>query len=241
MQKIKLFCIPYAGGSAVIYSNWKSSLAPWIELRPVELAGRGRRIHDPLYNSIEEAAQDVFKSIESEAGNCPYVLFGHSMGCMIAYELARKIRAERFPPPLHLFFSGRRAPHVTAGKEKKLHLLNDQEFKEEILQLGGTPPEFFEHRELQELFLPLLRQDFKLTETHIFDGKLPPLDTDITVLAGKEDDLTPEECDGWKHHTSKICTIHYFNGGHFFFQKEVARITKIIGNTIQNLEIPIAV
>lgn len=75
MQKIKLFCIPYAGGSAVIYNNWRSYLAPIIELRPIELAERGRRIHDSLYKSIEEAIQDVFKSIESEAVKSPYVLF----------------------------------------------------------------------------------------------------------------------------------------------------------------------
>ena len=90
-------------------------------------------------------------------------------------------------------------------------------------------------RQLLELFLPLLKHDFKLSETDMFHGNLQPLDTDITVFTGKADDLSPEECDGWKYHTSKVCTIYYFNGGHFFLHNEIMRMTKIISSTIQNL------
>ena len=91
MKKIKLFCFPYAGGSAAAYNKWRQYLDKHIELRPVELAGRGRRIYDPLYQSIEEAVDDVYQLISPELAKGPYAFFGHSMGGIIAYELAYKI------------------------------------------------------------------------------------------------------------------------------------------------------
>jgi medium-chain acyl-[acyl-carrier-protein] hydrolase len=232
MTKIKLFCFPYAGGSAVIFNKWKQFLHAGIELIPVELAGRGKRIHEPLYKDVPEAIDDVFQIVSKGINGLPYALFGHSMGGMISYQLSQKLRENGYSASTHIFFSGRSAPHVKRTDDIKYHLLDEEEFRKEVITLGGTPPEFFDHPELLEVFLPVLKNDFKLAETDIQNGEIHPLDCNITVFLGKEEDLTTEQCDGWKKHTKKLCTMHYFEGGHFFINNETEQIVRLINNTL---------
>lgn len=231
-DKIKLFCLPYAGGSSVIYHSWKALLGDKIELRPIELAARGKRINESPYNNISHAAEDVYELIYSEIQHSSYMLFGHSMGAMIAYELAQKIRREGAPRPLHLFFSGKGALHIDRPDKVKLHLLDDVSFKKEVIKLGGTPPEFFEYPELMELFLPLLKRDFRIAETYKLNGPIQPFDQDITVFLGKEDDLNTEQCEEWVKHTSNTCRTHYFPGGHFFINEEKDAILRVIQGVV---------
>jgi len=230
MNKIKLFCFPYAGGSAVIFNNWKQYIENSIELVPIELAGRGKRINEPLYNGVDDVIDDVFGLIKNKINDNPYAFFGHSMGGMIAYELAKRIKKNNLPSPIHVFFSGRSAPHIKKDDDKQYHLMSEEKFKKEIIELGGTPPEFFDHPELMEIFLPLLKNDFKLAGANLYNGKIEPLNCNITVFLGKEEDLTSEQCDGWKKHTTKLCSIHYFEGGHFFINNNTEQIVKFINN-----------
>jgi medium-chain acyl-[acyl-carrier-protein] hydrolase len=233
VNKIKLFCFPYAGGSANVYVRWKKYLHPEIELQPVELAGRGKRIHSPLYRDVNEATEDVYDRIKKDIAHSSYALFGHSLGGTIAYELAQKIAHTNYRQPLHVFISGHGAPHIERPDEKKYHLMRDDQFKKELLELGGTPPEFFESPELMAFFLPVLKNDFRIAETQVCKKEIRPLDTDITIFLGKEDDMVAEESDGWKHHTKGICSIHYFEGGHFFLHNESQRLAERISATLR--------
>ena len=232
-NRIKLFCLPYAGGSSVIYHPWKAHIGDQIELIPVELAGRGRRINENPYRNIDEAVEDVYQFIKDQIQFSPYMIFGHSMGAMIAYELTQKIRREGAKAPLHVFFSGKGALHVERPDKVKLHLLDDSAFKKEVIDLGGTPPEFFEYPELMELFLPLLKNDFRVAETYKFKSPIQPFDQDITVLLGKEDDLNEAQCQEWVEHSTAICLTHYFEGGHFFINDEQDAILQIIQNAVK--------
>lgn len=234
MSKIKLFCFPYAGGSSQVFNNCKPYLDPAIELLSVELSGRGGRMNEPLYKDLSEAVGDVFQITRETIGITPYALLGHSMGGLIAYGLAQKIRDHGLPPPLHIFFSGRSAPHIKREENRKFHLMEYDEFKQEVLKLGGTPPGFFEQPELLELFLPILKNDFKIAETEMPDEDMHPLDQDITVFLGKDDDLTSEQCDGWKKHTRQLCSIHYFEGGHFFLYEKAREMMNLINNILLN-------
>jgi medium-chain acyl-[acyl-carrier-protein] hydrolase len=231
MNKTKLFCLPYAGGSSTIFAKWEQYLAPGISLRAIEPAGRGRRLHEALYPDMAAAVDDIFNLVLKEVFDGPYALFGHSLGSKYVYKLALKIQETSLSQPVHLFFSGRRPPHVKDKNEKKFHLMNDTEFRQELINLGGTPPEFFEHPELLELFLPVLKNDFRLSEEEV-EGDILPLNCNITVFSGKEDEQTPEQCDGWKYHTRKLCSIHYFNGGHFFIHHEAWRMIQLINHVL---------
>jgi surfactin synthase thioesterase subunit len=231
MKRFKLFCFPYAGGSAVLYNKWLPYLRSDIELIGVELAGRGRRIQEPLYADVPAMIDDVFQVVKKELDGTPYALFGHSMGGMISFRLAQKLKEHDLSPPAHVIFSGRGAPNSRRGDKKLYHLLDDDEFRLKVMDLGGTPPEFFDYPELVELFLPLLRNDFRMAETDVRGERVEPLQQDISVFMGKDDDLTAEECDGWKHCAAGRCTIYYFNKGHFFLHDHTQEIVQII-NTI---------
>lgn len=234
-MKVKLLCLPYAGGSAVIFNRWRQYLQTGIELRPIELAGRGRRIQEAPYRNWSEAVNDIFQIIKGEMYESRFMLFGHSLGALLTYELAQLIRENGLPQPDHLFFSGAGAPHLR--KKKNYHLLGDEEFKEKVLKLGGTPREFFDHPELMNIFVPLLKNDFKLAEAKSFLG-VTPLQDDITVLLGKEDDLTSEQCEEWRRYTRGSCQLRYFKGGHFFINDEAPAITTIINNVYLSKSLP---
>ncbi|WEA01648.1 thioesterase II family protein [Mucilaginibacter sp. SJ] len=236
MSTIKLFCFPYAGGSATIYSKWASflSMNKGIELIPVELSGRGKRIEEPLYKNLQDAVEDLLMKIEPEITDTPYAFFGHSLGGLLAYELALKIKHLGVRQPLHIFFSGRAAPDVKSETKKKYHLMDEEEFKNEVIALGGTSKEFFNHPELLALFMPMLRNDFKLAETDFHERETDPFDYDITILSGKDDHkVSAVQIDAWKGHTNTHCDIHYFEGGHFFLHDQVAGITKLILDTMK--------
>ena len=233
MPKIKLFCLPYAGGSATIYSSWKRAVyASDIELIPIELAGKGTRIREPLYDGLTEAVDDLYRMMEKDIINGPYALFGHSLGGLLVYELARKINSLGVRKPQHLFFSGRGAPCVPRIK-KNYHLMEEEDFRKSVIDLGGTPPDIFDHPELLEVFLPILKNDFMLAETDPEDNGQTAFECGITVFMGKEDKwINEEQASGWKRNTKGDCSIHYFDGGHFFIHDEIARISSIIANTL---------
>lgn len=230
MKKVKLFCFPYAGGSAMIYNSWNKYIKDSIDIKPVELSGRGCRVKESLYNSINEAIEDVYNIVKREINEYPFAFFGHSLGNIIAYELACKIREQKYFQPFHLFLSGRGAPHICKQAEP-IHNLSDGEFKKEIMKFGGTPNEFFEHPDLLEVFLPILRNDFRLAENYRYKGK-SVVDCDISIFFGKEEDITTEEIIGWEKYTSKKCSFYPFDGGHFFIKKHIGKIVDIINRTI---------
>ena len=231
MDKIKLFCFPYAGGLAARYAVWKKYLHESIELCPVEMAGRGRRIGTPFYDSMDNAVDDVYNLIRDDLDRYRYAFYGHSMGCLLAYVLGRKIKELKHQNPEHIFFSGRRAPH---NKDSKIiHNLPEQDFKEEILKLEGTPKELFENKELMDMFFPVLRADFKIVEKYEHIIKDDKLDCNITVLNGREDsDIKINDIPEWRMYTNKECRFFMFDGGHFFIHDNTENIVKIINHTL---------
>lgn len=233
MDKIKLCCFVYAGGSVAIFRDWKDYLDPRIELLPIEIAGRGKRMNEGLYKDMTAAIDDVSAIVKREIKGGPYALFGHSLGSRIVYHLAQRLAADASVPlPQHLFFSGAGAPHIIRADKKQYALMDDTEFKQAVFHLGGTPREFFEHPELMDLFLPILKNDFRIAETAVTPAQIQPLDTDISVMLGREDDLSPEQVAGWEKHTRKTHNSYFFDGGHFFLHAAKPEMISVINTTL---------
>lgn len=230
IDMIKLFCFPYAGGTSAIYAKWRRYISKNINLCPIELAGRGQRYEAPLYNTLNEVIEDVYSIIKNDIDD-NYAFFGHSMGCLVAYELAHKIRKLGKNSPYHIFFSGKSAPH-SEKVSRNIYNLPDEEFKSEILSLGGTPKEILEQQELLDIFLPILRADFKVNDTYKYIEPDKKLDCNITVINGKEDDMSLSDIVGWKQHTSGDCKIYMMDGGHFYLNDKYEDIIKIINHTL---------
>jgi medium-chain acyl-[acyl-carrier-protein] hydrolase len=211
---LRLFCFPYAGGTASIFRTWQSSLSSKIEVCSVQLPGRGRRVNEPAFTSVEALVQPLAQALLPYLDK-PFVFFGHSMGATISYELARYLRREHNLMPGHLFVSGRRAPQIPKSREFTYNL-PEPEFLETLHGLNGTPREALEQPELMELLLPLLRADFELSETYTYlDG--PLLDCPISIYGGSEDDdVTREHLEAWGELTTGSVSLQMFPGDHFF-------------------------
>jgi len=232
MEKIKLFCLPYAGGSSSIYSRWSKALNGIIEVQPIELSGRGRRYNDPLYDSFGQAVDDIYSIIEQDIATAPdYAIFGHSLGALLAYELIHKIKSQGKPGPIHVFFSGSKAPNVRE-KEEKTYNLPDHEFKQKLFELGGTPKELIESEELMEFFLPVLRADFKINDTYEYVAKANSIDCGITVISGKREDVKLHELTEWRKHAEGKCNFFVLDGDHFFINTHTSDVLKIVNNIL---------
>lgn len=236
MSRIKLFCLPYAGSSAMIYYQWSKFLNQDIDLQPVELAGRGSRMDAPLYDSINGAAQEVCCSIKDQITDTPYAIFGHSMGSWIAFELYHEIIKSGLPLPEHVFFSGNRAPHLNIRRNKIIHNLPENEFKNAILKLGGTPKSVFEDKALAEIFVPLIRADYKITETYQYLPGRNKIECGVSVLCGKEDSISQEDMEAWREHVLNKPDIVYFDGGHFFLNQNIGTVTSYINQTLKRAD-----
>jgi len=231
-KRTKLYCIPYAGGSANMYNSWASDLADHIELCPIELAGRGHRMTEPKYENLEEAVNDIFNQIVNDISENDYAIFGHSLGALLSYEVTQKIKDAGLKPPSNIFFSGRKPPHSPV--REKWSTLNPADFESKILSLGGTPPEFFKYPELKQIFIPLLRSDFSLSETVIDRPEIIPLDSDVTVFIGENEGISYDIAQGWHDYTVKQCEVKYLPGDHFFILNQKEAILDIINKKVSS-------
>lgn len=230
MSKIKLFCLPYAGGSATVYNKWRTHLNPNIQLVPMEMAGRGARFNESFYQSITEAVNDLYAKIEFNLDH-QYAFFGHSMGSLLVYELCCKILAKNHKGPAHIFVSGMHPPHIK--KERKiLHQLPLVEFKAEIIKIGGTPREVFENQELMDFFLPILKADYRIFENYQYLPNDTKFDCGITVFNGLSDQTTSAEMLEWGKYTSASSKLYQYEGGHFFIHNHTAMIVDVINKTL---------
>jgi medium-chain acyl-[acyl-carrier-protein] hydrolase len=234
-HKVQLFCIPFAGGHAAYFNSWKAHLPPWVELIPVELAGRGKRFGESGYESMTEAVDDVYSQIcAAVRDGVSYAVFGHSLGSMITYEVSHKLKEMNVKQPLHLFVSAKNAPHTySSAKNKFIHQLSDREFIQEIIGLGGTSTELMEHKELLNLFIPVIRKDYKIAETYEHVPRAEKLDIGISVLYGIDDTYSDDEISAWQEQTELRCRFYAFDGGHFYLNDHLPKITKLIVRTLE--------
>lgn len=230
---IKLFCVPYAGGSAMVYDKWKKHLDAEIELLPFEPAGRGRRFNDPFYGTFDEAVEDLTDYIAANLNDSKYAIWGHSMGSHIAMMAVSKLKKINITEPAHVFLSGSYPPHLKKEKEKGVYKFNDMDFITEILSFGGTPKDFFENKELLNIFLPVLRSDYKILEEYVYNPCDFNCSSDITVFYGNEDvEVNYDEAMEWNMYTTGKFKIYRFDGGHFFINDHVEKIAGYINSEI---------
>jgi medium-chain acyl-[acyl-carrier-protein] hydrolase len=213
---LRLFCFPYAGGSASVYRNW-TDFPPEIEVCPVQLPGRDERFREPAFTRADALCDALVVALAAYLDR-PFAVFGHSMGAIIAYEFTRRLRA-RGLAPRHLFVSGQRAPHIQLRRPQSYEL-PDPAFKNRLRELSGTPEEVLRDAELMRLLLPRLRSDFELSEAYACADDVP-LSCAITVFGGAQDhEVSRADLAAWRHFTTSAFDIAVFPGGHFYLEQE---------------------
>lgn len=228
-----MFCFPHAAGSAATFSQWPSKLPPEVEVYGIHLPGRGNRLLDPLIDRlpplIDALGEAIIPFLEK-----PFVFYGHSMGTLVSFELARWLRRHNYPQPAHLFVSSRAAPHL-ASRRNPIHELPDAELLEQLGQFNGTPKEILENPELMQLLLPAIRADFAILETYVYTPDAP-FSFPITAFGSFEDpDITTDDLRSWSEQTESSCVVRMLPGDHFFIQTAEATLLRMIRQELGRL------
>lgn len=214
--RLRLFCFPYAGGNASIYHTWANNLPANIEVCPIQLPGRGSRFQEPLFEQLQPFLPELAQAL-LPALSLPFVLFGHSMGTLICFELARYLRKHYNLYPAALVFSGHYAPQQVKPNPH-FSLLPHKEFIEAVRDYNGTPATFFEDEELMEIVLPVLRADFAICEAYQYTDDIP-LESPIIAYGGTHDpDASVTDLLAWRSQTQKKLLVRVFSGDHFYIE-----------------------
>lgn len=221
----RLFCLPYSGASAMVYGRWRRALPSWLAVHPVELPGRGARSEEPLATDLRGLAAALAGEVEDVIDE-PYALFGHSLGSLLAFELAHALRERGVPPPLVLFASGGEAPAVRDDRALA-RPRSDAELIADLRGYQGTPEEALADPELMAVVLPVLRADFLLAGTYAY-RPCPALACPVHVLAGTRDDLGRPALEAWGRETRGGFAIDLFEGDHFFLHSRQAEVLGVL-------------
>jgi medium-chain acyl-[acyl-carrier-protein] hydrolase len=228
--RYRLFCFPYAGGSAAVYWSWQRAMPDHIEVCAVELPGRGCRSREAPLASLPLLVKELAASLADDMDR-PFALFGHSMGGLVAFELARTLHELGAPRPIHVFISAMAAPGI-ARRGPTLHDATESDIRHRLREVNGMPKELLADEELMALMMPELRADFAVLETYEYQPG-PPLDMPISVFGGLSDLLvSPEALARWGGHCAAGATFRLFPGDHFYLHSAVGALTDEVAHVL---------
>ncbi|MFC9326709.1 thioesterase II family protein [Kitasatospora sp. NPDC057015] len=226
---VRLVCFPHAGGAAGAYAGLARVLPPGIELLALQYPGRLDRFRERPLDSIPALADAAFEALRTELTGT-FAFFGHSMGSVVAFEVARRFEQGAANGPVRLFASARRAP--SAPRREQLHLGDDAALLAELERLGGTEREVLDDPEIMALALPVLRADYRAIETY----QSPPdarVDCPLTVLVGDADPVTsPAEAADWAAHSTAGTDLRILPGGHFYLDAQLSRVAALVAGAL---------
>ena len=193
--QLRLFCFPYAGGGTAIFRNWYELLPDFVEVVAVRTPGRENRLSEQAISSLPLLVDGIFNNIQPLLTK-PFVFFGHSNGALTCFELARALQRKHMPMPSGVILSAKSAPHIPRNK-KAISQLPDNEFLAELQSLNGTPAALLQNKELMELFMPMLRADFSLSENFVYEDDIK-LKCPAFLFNGATDSIPVDDIKAWQ-------------------------------------------
>ncbi|MEV6583837.1 alpha/beta fold hydrolase [Streptomyces sp. NPDC051582] len=228
--RARIVCLPHAGGAANAYQGWARHLPAAVELLAVQYPGRQDRLAEPCSETMEEIAGAAAAALAA-LPVLPTVVFGHSMGALVAYETTLRLaRQAPHAAPVHLFVSGASAPHREC---EDLPALDDESLIAHTRRQGGAQPEAYDIPELRELLLPSLRADIRLLTD--YRGVREPARTNVPVTAfggDRDTSCPPEALASWGESTTAEFTTRVFPGGHFYLQGREEQLTALVAGAL---------
>ncbi|HZE80902.1 MAG TPA: alpha/beta fold hydrolase [Candidatus Polarisedimenticolia bacterium] len=229
---LRLFALPYAGAGASMFRKWSNCLPAAVELWPIQLPGRENRISEPPFTSLSELVPQLADVLAPYLGK-PFIFFGHSMGALISFELARELRWRQTAQPRALFLSGKYAPQLV--RQELRFSLSDDEFLLELQALNRNRGPVADELELLQALLPTIRADFSICDTYRYSEE-PPLDCQLIVSGGLQDpEASPADIAAWRDQTTGPFSLRLFEGDHFFLQQSEALFMQHIGTELERL------
>lgn len=230
--RYRIFCIPYAGGNAQAFHKWGAQFSQ-DEIFSLQLPGRAFRIREPCIRDCGEMVEAMMEQMEGHL-DVPFVLYGHSMGGLLAFELARGLRRTNRPLPEGLFVTGRRAPQVLGAGPVAFDMPDDQ-FWRAVGKLYGTPKALLDSPDLKAMLLPTFRADFELLAKWRYCPE-PPFDFPIWAVGGTQDPgISQEAIWAWKEQTNGSFKHWMIEGGHMFLQQKEATLLQYLFDALESL------
>lgn len=230
---VRLLCFPHAGGAANFYLPFSRKLSPTVETLAVQYPGRHDRLAEPPARSIAELADGVVGALadREEGRSGPLVLFGHSLGAVVAFEVARRLERGPLGGPAALIVSACRAP--SRLRPGSVHLRDDAGVLAELRRLGGTAGDLLGDEELVRMLLPTVRADYAALAAYTEPRPaVQPLACPIVVMAGDDDPVVPvDDALAWAQFTTGGFASELFPGGHFYLTSCADRVTESILRT----------
>ncbi|MCY1078994.1 thioesterase II family protein [Archangium lansingense] len=227
--RVRLFCLPHAGGGASLFRTWAPLVAPEVEVLPIQLPGRENRLREAPFTELPplvERLVDVVRAWQDK----PFALFGHSMGALLSFELARALRRHGLPGPTHLFLASYTAPQLLAQTPPKPRTHEaDPEVVRAILTARGIPETMGE--ELKQLVLPSLMADTAICESYQYVEEVP-LECPVFAFRGSEDYVQEHHLDAWRELTRGPFTARAFLGDHFFLRDTPRGLLQALRKTL---------
>ena len=227
---IRLVCFPHAGGAANYFFALSKALSPAIEVLAVQYPGRQDRRHEGCIENIPDLADQIFDALQ-HVDHRPFAFFGHSMGAILAFEVAERFQ-RRGTAPVRLFVSGRRAP--SRYRDETLHCGDNAGLIAELQEVGGTDQVLLNDPEMLDIILQTVRADYKAIETYTYQSA-PQLECAITALVGDSDPkVTSDEASAWADHCAGDFNMHRFPGGHFFIESCRSEVISTISGSLES-------
>lgn len=231
---VRLFCLPYAGGGASLFKPWAGLLPPAIQVCPIQLPGREERLGERLHTSLPRVVDELVPALLPLVDR-RFALFGHSMGAVVAFELARELR-RLGAPPAWLFVAACRAPHRQAESTTRLSVLSDSMLVDAVQRkYGGIPDAVLQEPELLALLVPVLRADLSVFENYHYREE-PSLECPISAFGGVHDRAVAEQdLWTWKEQTVGSFECRMLPGSHFFVKDSRAELLAVIAERLHSV------
>jgi medium-chain acyl-[acyl-carrier-protein] hydrolase len=228
--RLRLFCFPYAGAGASIFRTWSDGLPADVEVCPVQLPGRGTRLMETPFTQLTPLVQALAQALVPLVDK-PFAFFGHSLGALVGFELARQLRRQSDVQPVRLFVSADRAPQIP-HRDRPIHALPEREFLVELRRLNGIPGKVLEEVDLMRIMLPVLRADFGVCETYAYSTE-PPLDCPISAFGGLQDHrVSRGDLEPWRDQTNVSFSLRMFPGDHFFLNTTQPLLLQVLSQEL---------
>jgi surfactin synthase thioesterase subunit len=222
---VRLVCFPWCGAGASVYRRFAAGLPDHIELLSVQLPGREDRFGESRLRSMTHIVEHMMEDLLPLCDRT-LVLFGHSMGALVAYETVLALRGRIGREPDLLIVSGHDAPAGRSDREQRWHIAGEEAFIENLRRLGGTPAEILADREMMRALMPMLRADYEALETYAPQPALP-LSCPLFVCAGEDDgEISRDGINAWRGHASGKCHVQWFDGDHFYLHSQPRVLTR---------------
>lgn len=232
--RLCLFCFPFGGGGASAYRLWSRALEQ-VEVCPVQLPGREGRFSEPALTRFPEVIDRLAEALAPHLSR-PFAFFGHSMGALIAFELARQLRQAGLPLPHRIFVSGHPAPQLPRRRPVISHLPRT-EFVQALRDDFDVDPVLLDNEELVGMILPILRADYELVESYVY-GEAPLLPCPISAFGGTRDlEATEQELQAWRLNTIGGFRAVSFPGNHWFINTSREDIIREVKRDLAGIQI----